>query len=119
MMPLPQAGFEIGERPFRDGFQGGFSSGLQFLNALAGGDEHVPRFREVRFVAEWAVPGNNLRSVISERENCVGSGNHAIDFAARTGVDVGIQAVEKRVAHLNHVDLLKMNVDVRVRMRAG
>src|SRR5260370_36223232 len=44
-------GFEIGERPFRDGFQDGFSSGLQFLNAIAGGDEHVPGFREVRFVA--------------------------------------------------------------------
>src|SRR5712672_3785798 len=53
-------GFEIGERLFRDGFQGGFSSGPQFLNAIAGGDEHVPGFREVRFVGERAVPRNNL-----------------------------------------------------------
>ncbi len=112
-------GFEIGERLFRDGFLGGFSRGLQFLNAIAGGDEHVPGFREVRFVAERAVPRNNLGVIAGERENCVGGGNHAIDFAARAGVDIGIHAVEKRVAHLNHVGLLKMNVDVRVRMRGG
>ena len=53
-------GVEIGERLFRDGFLGGFSRRLQFLNAIARGDEHVPEFREVRFVAERAVPGTIL-----------------------------------------------------------
>ena len=112
-------GVEIGEGLFRDGFQGGFSRGLQFLNAIARSDEHVPGFREVRFVAERAVPRNNLGVIVGERENFVGGGNHACDFAARTGVDVGIHAVEKRVAHRDHVSLLKMNVDVRVRMRGS
>src|SRR6266852_3686559 len=45
-------GIEIGERLFCDGFVGGFSGRLQFLYAIAGGDEHVAEFREVRFVAE-------------------------------------------------------------------
>ncbi len=39
-------GVEIGERLFRDGLPGGFSRGLQFLNAIARSDEHVPEFRE-------------------------------------------------------------------------
>ncbi len=83
-------GVEIGERLFRDGFQGGFSRGLQFLNAIAGGDEHVPEFREVRFVAERAVPRNNLGVIAGERENFVGGRNHAADFAAGAGIDVRI-----------------------------
>src|SRR6202521_4324535 len=107
---------EIGERLFRNGFLGGFSRGLQCLNAIARSDEHVPEFREVRFVAERAVPRNNLGGIAGERENFVGGGNHAGDCAARIGVDVGIYAVEKRVTHRNNVGLVKMNVEVRVRM---
>jgi hypothetical protein len=57
---------EIGERFFRDGFQGGFPRGLQFLNAIARSNEHVPRFREVRFVAERPVPRNNLGVIVGE-----------------------------------------------------
>src|SRR3979411_2602958 len=51
---------EIGEWLFRHGFLGKLSRGLQFLNAIARSDQHVPEFREVRFVAERAVPRNNL-----------------------------------------------------------
>src|SRR5216684_2988122 len=114
---LAPGGVEIGERLFGDGFEGGFSSRLQFLNAIARSDEHVPGFHKVRFVAERAVPRNDLGVIVRKRKNFVGGGNHAGDFAARTRVDVGIHAVEKQVAHRNHVGLLKMNVDVRIRMR--
>src|SRR6266478_9238027 len=62
-------GVEIGERLFRGGFVGGFSRGLQFLHAIAGGDEHVAEFREARFVAERAVPRNNLSVIAGEPEN--------------------------------------------------
>ena len=110
---------EIGERLFGDSFLCGFSRGLQLLNAVAGGNERVAKFREVRFVAEPAVPRNDLGVVVGERENFVGGGNHAGECAARTGVDVGIHAVEKQVAHRNHVGLLKMNVDIRIRMRGS
>src|ERR1700737_3376505 len=41
-------GVEVGERFFCDGFLDGFSRGLQLLNAIAGGDKHVPEFRKVR-----------------------------------------------------------------------
>jgi hypothetical protein len=87
-------GIEIGERFFRNGFLGGFSRGLQFLNAIARSDEHVSGFHEICFVAERAVPRNNLGVVVGEGENFVGGGDHAGDFAARTGVDVGIHAVK-------------------------
>ena len=60
-------GLEIGERLFRDSFLGGFSRGLQFLNAIARSDEHVPGFREVRPIAEWTVPRNNLGVVVGQR----------------------------------------------------
>src|SRR5882762_8673771 len=112
-------GDEIGVWVLRDGLMGGFSRGLQFLNAIARSDQHVPEFREVRFVAERAVPRNNLGVITGERENFVDGGNSASDCAARTGVDVGIYPVEKQVAHLNHVGLFKMNVDVPVRMCGG
>ncbi len=78
-------GVEIGERLFRDGFLGGFTRGLQFLNALARSDEHVPEFREVLFVGERAVPRNNLSVIAGERENFVGGGNHAGNCAALPG----------------------------------
>jgi len=104
---------------FRDGFQYGFTSGLQFLNAIAGGDEHVPEFREVRFVAERAVPATNLGVIAGERENLVGGGNIASDCATRTGVDVGIHAVEKNRRPSELRWPLEMNVYVRVRMRGS
>src|ERR1700730_6879318 len=63
------------------------------------------------------MPRNNLGVTASERENLVDGGNIAGDCPARTRVDVGIHAVEKQVAHRNHVGVLKMNVDVRIRMR--
>src|SRR5690242_10500763 len=39
-------GVEIGEGLFRDSLLGGFSRRLQFLNAVARNDQHVPEFRE-------------------------------------------------------------------------
>src|SRR5260370_39917108 len=65
-------GVEIGERFFRDGFLGGFSGGLQFLHAIAGGGEHVAEFREAGFVAERAVPRNNFGGLASERAGFMG-----------------------------------------------
>jgi len=67
-----------------------------------------------------AVPRNNLGIIVGERENFVGGGQFMpVILPPVTGVDVGIHAVEKRVTHLNHVGLLKMNVDVRIRMRGS
>ena len=67
-------GVEIGEGLFRDGLLGGFSRRLQFVNAIARSDQHVPEFREVRFVAKRAVPRNDLGGIVGERENFVGGG---------------------------------------------
>src|SRR5271155_793387 len=110
---------EIGEWLFRNGLLGRFSRGLQSLNAIARSDEHVPELREVRFVAERAVPRNNLGVTAGERENFFDGGNSAGDCAARAGVDIGICPVEKQIAHLNYVGLFKMNVDVPIRMCGG
>src|SRR6202044_4260457 len=57
-------GIEIGEGLFRDGLLGGFSRGLQSLNAIARSDQHVPKFREVCFIAERAVPRNNPGGIV-------------------------------------------------------
>ena len=42
-----------------------------------------------------------LGVIVNERESFLGGGNHAVDTAARTGVDVAIHAVEKQVAEQN------------------
>src|SRR5260370_42277145 len=107
-------GVEIGEGLFRDGFLGGFSGGLQFLHAIAGGDEHVAEFREAGFVAERAVPRNNFGVIAGEREDFIGGGDHAGDIAAGTGGDVGMHAVYKGVAHVDYFGLLKIKLDVLV-----
>src|ERR1700689_2460693 len=60
-------GVEIGEGLFRDGLLGGFSRGLQFLNAIARSDQHVPKFREFRFIAERTMARNNLGVVVGQR----------------------------------------------------
>jgi hypothetical protein len=59
-------GIEIGEGLFRDSLLGGFSRGRQFLNAITCSDKHVSVFREVRFVAERAVPRNNLGVIVGK-----------------------------------------------------
>ena len=76
--PVAPDGVEIGERLFRNCFLGGFSRELQFLNAIAGSDEHVPEFRKVRFVAEPAVSRDNLSVIVGEREDFVTGGNITI-----------------------------------------
>jgi len=48
-------------------------------------------------------PPTILVSLSASERIVVGGGNHAVDFAARTGVDVGVHTVEKRVAHLNQL----------------
>lgn len=112
-------GLEIGEGLCGDGFLGGFAGGLQLLDAVAGGDEHLAEFGEVRFIAERTVAADDLSVIIGERQNLVGSGDHAADFAAGAPVDVRIDAIEKSVTHLDDVGFLKMNEDVRVRVRGG
>src|SRR5580704_16072137 len=77
---------EIGEWLFRDGLLGGLSRGLQSLNAIERSNQHVAKFREVRFIAEWAVPRNNLGVVAGQRQNFVGCGDHAGHCSARAGV---------------------------------
>jgi hypothetical protein len=101
-MPLPQTGSRSANGFSATASWADFPADFQFLNAIARSNEHVPRFREVRFVAERAVSRNNLGVIVGEPENFVGGDDHAIDIAARTGVDVGIHAVEKQVAHGNH-----------------
>ena len=79
---------EIGEGLFRDGFQGGFSLRLQFLNAIARSDEHVTGFPQVRFVA-----GNCSDPLLAARSHTGGTrgavAEHSGDWADY-GADVGI-----------------------------
>src|SRR5277367_216164 len=105
---------EIGERFFRGRFLVGLARGFQFLNAIAGGYEHVAEFGQVGLIAEGAMAGNDFRVVVGERQRFVGRRNHAIDFAAAAGVDYGVNAVEKGVTHVDDVGLFVVNVDVGI-----
>src|SRR5260370_12318874 len=63
------------------------------------------------------MPRNDLSVVVGQGQNFAGGDNHPVDFAAGAGVDDRVKAVKKSVAHVNHVSLLEVNVDVGVRMR--
>src|SRR5713226_10384830 len=60
---------------------------------------------------------NDLSVVVDQGENFIGGENHSVDFSAGAGVDDRVEAVKKSIAHVNHVSLLEVNVDVRVGMR--
>src|SRR6185369_12474648 len=66
---------------------------------------------------QGAMSRNDPGVVVGQRQNFVGGGNHPVDFSAGTGVDDRVRAVEKSVAHVNDVGLVKMNVDIGVGMR--
>jgi hypothetical protein len=61
-------------------------------------------------------PGTIL-VLFGQGQNFVGGDNHPVDFSAGAGVDDRVKAVKKSIAHVNHVGLLEVNVDVRVGMR--
>src|SRR5260370_37291085 len=63
------------------------------------------------------MPWNDLGVVVDQGENFIGGENHSVDFSARAGVDDRVEAVKKSIAHVNHVSLLEVNVDVRVGVR--
>ena len=116
---LSPSSVEIGERLGSGGLLNGFSRGLQFLNAIPRGNEHVAVLCEVGFIAERTVAGDDFGVIAGERENFVGSCDHAVEFAAGARVDEGIKAVEKSVAHVDDVGFFEMNVDVGIRMGGG
>jgi hypothetical protein len=87
------------------------------LHAIAGHNQHVAVLGQIRFVAQRAMPRNDLGVVVGQGKNFIGGENHAVDFPAGAGVDERVKAVKKRFAHVNHVGLLEVSVDVRVGMR--
>src|ERR1700739_5055919 len=63
------------------------------------------------------MPRNDLGVVVGQGQNSAGGENHSVDFSAGAGVNDGVEAVKKSIAHVNHVSLLEVNVDVRVGVR--
>src|ERR1700720_3242575 len=63
------------------------------------------------------MPRNDLSVVVDQGENFFGGENHSVDFSAGAGVDDRVETVKKSIAHVNHVSLLEVNVDVRVGVR--
>src|SRR5258707_14346646 len=80
-------------------------------------NQHVPKLGQIGFVAQRAMARNDLGVVVGQGENFVGGVNHPVDFSAGAGVDDRVKAVKKSIAHVNHVGLLEVNVDVRVGVR--
>jgi len=108
---------QIRQRFARRYFLGRFPRGFQFLDAIAGHNQHVPTLGQIGFVPQGAMPRNDLGVVVGQGQNFVGGDNHPIDFSPGAGVDDRVKAVKKSIAHVNHVGLLEVNVDVRVGMR--
>src|ERR1700732_5595069 len=63
------------------------------------------------------MPRNDLGVVVGQGQNVVGGDNYPVDFSAGAGVDDRVEAVKKSIAHVNHISLLEVNVDVRVGVR--
>src|SRR5579864_1349697 len=105
---------QVGKRLGGYGFLRGFSGGLQLPDALARGDEHVAELGEVGLVPQRPVAGDDFHRVVRERQNFVRCSDHSIHAAAGDGINVGIEAVEECVAHVDDVGFLKVDEDVRV-----
>src|SRR2546426_10937481 len=115
--PLAPVGLEIGERLGGDGVVHRFPGRLELSYPVRGRGQHVAILREVGLGAERAVAGDDLGVRVREAQQTVGRLYHAVDTAAGGAVDVGIKAVEKHVAGVQHVGLLEPHCDVGVGVR--
>jgi hypothetical protein len=64
------------------------------LHTIARHNQHVPKLGHIGFVAQRAMPRNDL-VVVGQGQNFVGGDNHPVDFSAGAGVDDGAKAVKK------------------------
>src|SRR6266513_1437601 len=67
----------------------------------------------------WSAALDDLGVRVREAQQAVRRRDHAVDAAAGGAVDVGIKAVEKYVAGVQHVGLFEPHGDVAVRVRRG
>jgi hypothetical protein len=77
---LAPSGVQIRKRFARRYFAGRFAGGLQFLNTIARRNQHVAKLGQIGFVAQRAMPRNDLSVVVDQGENFVGGDNHPVDF---------------------------------------
>ena len=68
---------------------------LSFLHAITRHNQHVPKPGQIGFVAQRAMPRNDLSVVVGQGENFIGGENHPVDFPAGAGVDDRVEAVKK------------------------
>ena len=60
---------------------------------------------------------DDFRLAIGEGDEFAGGRDHAVDVSAGRGVDEGIDAVEEKIAGMQDVRFLKMDVDIGIRVR--
>src|ERR1700745_783424 len=66
-------------------------------------NQHVRILGQIGFVAQRAMPRNDLSVVVDQGENFIGGENHSVVFSAGAGGDDRGEAVKKRIAPVNHV----------------
>ncbi len=79
-------------------------------------DQHVAIADEVGAAGERAVAGDDHRLLVGDAEAGLDGGDGAVDRAARIEVDEGQHAVEKGVAHVEHVGARPVDQHVAVGM---
>src|SRR5262249_29656688 len=86
----------------------GLSSGLQFLNPIAGFDQHLAIVPQHRLSPDRPVARHNLGVLINKREQFVGTADLPVDGAAIEIVDVRIAVQEDEITRSQHVGLRKV-----------
>ena len=63
--------------------------------------------------------GNDFGVVIGQRQHAISCGDDTFRAATAGNIDERIPAIEKCIAHVNHVALLELHDGVAVGMRVG
>jgi hypothetical protein len=93
------------------------SAGLERGHLVANNREHIVNFWRSAFDPSGPWPGMIFVLLPATASAFSAGANHAADRAARALVDEGIHAVEPDVAQVQHIGLVKVDVDVGVGVR--
>src|SRR5262245_6131335 len=96
-------GVVVSVRSGSEDFVFGLSLRLQFLNAVAGYDQHLAKVAQHRLGAGRSVPGHDLGVFFRQLEQFVYTADLPVDAAAVEIVDVRIAIEEDEIAGDQHI----------------
>src|SRR6516225_8164891 len=79
-------------------------------------DQHVPKFDKLRFVAHWAMPGDDLGFRAHFRDVGFSGPDSAVDTAPCRIIDEWVNTIPPRISDVKNISIGEVGVDVGVRV---